>query len=596
MTAVAVACSSGQGGAAPPYHPGDPLTLDVSSAFAAGTTVRDRYRDTTATVSASGTVTVTPDPSGVVLLEKDGAAPTPFDWADATVYFVMTDRFFNGDPSNDTSYGRAPDGASEVGTWHGGDLKGLTAKLDYIASLGATAIWITPIVEQVHGWVAGGAAGDFKHYGYHGYWGLDFTRLDQNLGSSADLQDFVDQAHQRGIRVLVDVVMNHPGYATGDDLLSYLPEVFTDGTGNAFRAFQPVGGSYSGWTDLVDYTSPQWVNWWASTARDVRGLTTWIRAGFPSFPLCGGALPCNDFTRQLSSLPDFITEGPDAAGVPILFTRKADTGVVDEPGFTVRQYLVKWHTDWVQQYGIDGFRCDTVKHVEFASWKALKDAGVAALGAWKADPANAAKKLDDSAFWMTGEVFPHGVVKDGYYTFGGFDSLINFEFQPALASLLTTRASLAEGASDLESLYASYAAAISGDPTFDALSYISSHDTSLFYATLGYEPAKQRQAGTALLLAPGGVQVFYGDESGRRLGPSGSDATQGTRSDMNWSTSDASILAHFQKLGTFRKRHAAVGAGTHQRLASPVGTYAFARKLDRGGVQDAVVVILTTPQ
>jgi len=193
---------------------------------------------------------------------------------------------------------------------------------------------------------------------------------------------------------------------------------------------------------------------------------------------------------------------------------------------------------------------------------------------------------------MTGEVFPHGVVKDDYFTLGGFDSVINFGFQPALESLLV-QSPLVERAADLEDVYATYAAALSPDPAFDVLTYLSSHDTKLFFNAMGNDAARQRQAGTALLLSPGGVQVFYGDESGRRLGPGGSDALQGTRSDMNWSSMDGSILAHWRKLGTFRKRHAAVGAGAHEKLASPAGTYAFARRLDDGAVQDAVVVVLT---
>jgi alpha-amylase len=254
---------------------------------------------------------------------------------------------------------------------------------------------------------------------------------------------------------------------------------------------------------------------------------------------------------------------------------------------------VKWHTDWVRQYGIDGFRCDTAKNVELASWKTLKDAAVTALSDWKT--ANPTKKLDDAPFWMTGEVFGHGVAKDDYYTLGGFDSLLNFSFQPLLASLLTSGGSLVARAGDLDVLYSIIAGLVSTDPAFDVLSYVSSHDTELFYEAVRYDPAMQRQAGTALLLAPGGAQIFYGDESGRRLGPSGSDPMQGTRSDMNWTTPDATLFAHWQKVASFRKRHAAVGAGSHARVASPDGTYAFGRKLDQAtpAVHDAVVVILT---
>ncbi|MCV5959404.1 alpha-amylase family glycosyl hydrolase, partial [Escherichia coli] len=101
----------------------------------------------------------------------------PFDYRNANIYFVMVDRFNNADTSNDNSYGRKKDGKEEIGTFHGGDLSGLTKKLDYIESLGVNAIWITSPLEQIHGWVGGGDKGDFKHYGYHGYYHQDWTKL-----------------------------------------------------------------------------------------------------------------------------------------------------------------------------------------------------------------------------------------------------------------------------------------------------------------------------------------------------------------------------------------------------------------------------------
>lgn len=584
---ASAACGSGTSAPAA-WTPGQPLTLDVGTTFPAGTVLRDAYGGATATVAANGTVTVTPDAAGVVLLERSGAAPTPFRWQNATVYFALTDRFQNGDPSNDGSYGREKDGASEIGTWHGGDWKGLTTKLPYLSDLGVTALWISPIVEQVHGWVAG-SGGDYKHFGYAGYWALDFTRLDANWGSFADLQDLVDQAHQQGIRVIVDVVLNHPGYATGADLLSFLPEVFHDGTGAAFTAYDAAPhADLRTWNDLVNYQSPNWVNWWSPA---------WIRAGstpqeFPGFDRPGA----DDLTRSLTYLPDFKTEATGAAGIPELLVRKAATpggsGATPVAGATVREYLVKWQTDWVRQLGVDGFRCDTAKNVELGSWKALKTAGIAALADWKA--ANPDKSLDGEPFWMTGEVYGHGVTgKDAFYSDGGFDSLINFAFQPWLRDALAVKPALVDNADDLDALYARYATLVSSDPTYGILSYISSHDTRLWFSDHALtDPGKQRQAGTALLLAPGGVQVFYGDESGRVRGPNGSDDTQGTRSGMNWSTTDTSILAHFRKLATFRKAHAAVGAGTHARIPSPAGVYAFSRTMGAGGSPDAVVVAI----
>lgn len=577
IAAAALACAAlmacnGNGGGGSPDMAGV-LTVDVSAVFPPGTALRDQYAGTATTVDPSGKVTLTPGPGGVVLLEKDGAAASPFRWGDVTVYFALTDRFANGDPSNDRAYGRKPDGKDEVGTFHGGDWKGITSKLDYLESMGVTAIWISPIVENVHGWVGGGG-GAFRHYGYAGYWALDFTRLDQSWGSEADLQALIDAAHQRGIRVLVDVVLNHPGYATGADLLQYLPEVFFDKKGDAFKAFdQSATDQLNRWNELVNYNSDDWQKWWSPK---------WIRVGFPGFDATGR----DDLTKSLAYLPDFKTEAPGPADAPILFSRKTDTAFEAQPGLSVRQYLVKWHSEWVRRLGIDGFRCDTAKHVELDSWKALKQAATTALADWKR--ANPSKKIDDAPFWMTGEVFPHGVVKDEYYSQGGFDSLLNFDFQDRLKTILQNGPDLTAGADTLDGVYKTCAAVNAPGAGFETLSYISSHDTDLLFDYFKNDPVTQRQAGTALLLAPGGVQIYYGDESGRRAGPSGGDGTQGTRSDMNWGTTDRTILDHWQKLAAFRKKHAAVGAGSHQRLASPPGSYAFARRLDG----DDVVVVL----
>ena len=114
--------------------------------------------------SKGGKIILTPskESGGLLLLEPVKAAkPAPFSWDQASVYFLLTDRFHNGDPANDHSFGRQKDGQDEVATWHGGDFKGLTEKLDYIKQLGINAIWITPMVEQVHGFIGGGEQGNF---------------------------------------------------------------------------------------------------------------------------------------------------------------------------------------------------------------------------------------------------------------------------------------------------------------------------------------------------------------------------------------------------------------------------------------------------
>jgi alpha-amylase len=486
--------------------------------------------------TAPASVATTADVAKPAPVVASGFAANPI------VYFVVTDRFYNGNPSNDHSYGRTGDGDKEIGTFHGGDLAGLTAKLKegWFKQLGVNAIWITAPYEQIHGWVQGGKA-EFKHYAYHGYYALDYTTLDQNMGTPEELHEFIDTAHAQGVRVLFDVVMNHPGYLDITTASQLNIPVLWKGAEQKYTL-----KDYHSWIDY-NADSKRWAQWWG---RD------WVRAGLPGYQEGGQ----DDLTKQLAYLPDFKTENPTPVGLPPFLKNKPDTHAVDLPNTPVRGYLVKWLTDWVREYGVDGFRCDTVKHVEYASWDALKLAGTQALADWKA--ANPTKKIDDAPFWMVGEVFPHGVDRDAYYDHG-FDSLLNFGFQDRNLS----------DANALESTYRDYAAKLAGGADgkpFDVLTYISSHDTRL------YDRSKLIDAGSALMFVPGGVQIFYGDESARQPGPfTSGDPQQATRSDMNWNSLDQTVLAHWRKLGTFRAHHAAVARGKHLMLS--MAPYTFSR-------------------
>lgn len=471
------------------------------------------------------------------------------------VYFVITDRFVNGNPSNDHSYGRKGDGKQEIGTFHGGDLAGITLKLKegYFKDLGVNALWITAPYEQIHGWIVGGKK-EFQHYGYHGYFALDYTVLDKNMGTPAELKEMIDTAHAQGIRVLFDVVMNHPGYGDLWTLNQYKVNVATPDLEDV---------TLINYHKTVDYRSEEWAKWWGPD---------WIRAGL------GGAYeegsPTDDLTMQLSYLPDFKTESTKPVKLPWFLKNKPDTKARDIPNFRVNQYLVKWLTDWVREYGVDGFRCDTAKHVDLESWALLKSEGTKALQQWKLK--NPTKKIDNAPFWMVGEVFPHGVVKDQYFTKGGFDSVLNFDFQAQ-----------ADDVTKLDAVYSSMATTLSSQQ-FDVLSYISSHDTRLFNRKNLYN------GGAALMLAPGGVQIYYGDESSRPTGPfSRSDRQQATRSDMNWTSLDASMQAHWQILTQFRLRHPAVARGKHQILAG--SPYVFSRTLDSDRVVVGLAVDKASP-
>jgi glycosidase/chitodextrinase len=507
----------------------------------------------------------------VVTIGEQQQETSSFSWDNVNAYFVLTDRFKDGNSSNNNSYGRPqvdPVGKN-IGTFHGGDIKGLTEKLQegYFTDLGINAIWITAPYEQVHGWVGGGPDGDFAHYAYHGYYPLDFTMMDRNMGTVEEMRQFVDLAHSQGIRIVMDVVMNHAGYGTVKDM-----EQYGFGARNGLtNSWKPSSGqTWHSYHGLIDYTNAgAWSGWWGN----------WVRAGISGYTQPGG----DDKTMSLAGLPDFRTELTSSVGLaPLLKTKwgqetsghdqwivPAASSLRRDLGVAPADYITKWLTSWVEEFGIDGFRVDTAKHVEINRWKQLDNSAETALAKWRQNnPTKPGADWTDN-FWMTGEVWGHGVGKSEYFS-NGFDSVINFSFQGS-------------NMNSLEGFFADYAAKLNSDPTFNVLSYISSHDTSL------YNRSQLVQAGTALLLLPGGIQTFYGDETARPFVGSGTtDKDQGTRSSMNWNSINTSTQSHWQKLGQFRNNHISVGAGSHKKIAD--SPYTFSRSYEKGDILDKVVV------
>lgn len=138
-----------------------------------------------------------------------------FDWDEAVVYFMMTDRFFDGNKSNNTASGADTYGENP-GLYHGGDFAGVTAKLKYLQDLGVNTIWITPIVENIKGVAVTDEGSENVPYNaaYHGYWASDFTKLNPTLGTTEEFKTMISEAHKRGMRIMVDIVVNHAGYGT----------------------------------------------------------------------------------------------------------------------------------------------------------------------------------------------------------------------------------------------------------------------------------------------------------------------------------------------------------------------------------------------
>ena len=554
-------------------YDGGEVTVNLADTYKDGTQLKDKLSGQVVTViQQQVTLTPTVNSGGLILLEplSKPIKEIQFNWRNANIYFVMIDRFNNADTSNDNSYGRHKDGKDEVGTFHGGDLKGVIEKLDYIKSLGTNAIWLSPIVEQVHGFVGGGNAGSFPFYSYHGYWGRDFTKIDENFGNEDDLKRLVEEAHKRGIKVLLDVVINHSGYATLADLqFDQIPVVNPSQNWPAqWGDWQPsTGQNWHDFNDSIDYKNVAWSRWWGGD---------WVRTGLPNYPKPG----TNDRTLSLAGLPDFITESTTPVTPPEWLLNNPGTRVISRDNYTVADYLIKWQTDWVRRFGIDGYRIDTVKHVSGDVWMRLKQAATTSLDDWREE-----NDKTGQPFWMMGEVWGHSAYRSPYYD-EGFDALINFDMQKKMDQGASCFSQMAD-------TYQSYADTLQEEPDFNPVSYMSSHDTELFFGRFkSFE--MQRNAANALLLSPGAIQVYYGDEVARKIGPYADDFHQGTRSDMNWSL-DANrqeLLKHWQTLGQFRQDHPAIGAGHHKEIKQQNG-YAFSRTL---GADTIVVAFAGKPK
>ena len=500
-----------------------------------------------------------------------------FTWDNVNAYFVLTDRFYNGDTTNDHSYYRQNDlsGDENVATFHGGDIAGLTQKLDYFDKLGVNAIWITAPYEQAHGWV-GGKNGAFPHYAFHGYYTLDWTSMDQNMGTVEDLRTFVNACHSKGIRVIMDVVMNHVGYNNTQDMVTF-NHGYTEHTENGWleKTTNPKSGQVEWYAnDTVKWENSYWDSTW---------FGPWIR----SFGYASGS----EYGGSCGGLPDVKTELTSSVGMAPVLVKKWNK--VDSDDYKAKyynpsvanadwngysgdyrtdkniapaDYQVVWLSAWVRELGIDGFRCDTAKHVEPFRWGQLKVACEAALEAWRNDSSKdkTYKGADtgaadwDESFWMTGECFgwTSTAGQGDYYTTGKFDSMINFSFNGAAGSGTSSSYPSSNTWESYLNINKNGDSDENGNRN-NVLTYVSSHDTRLCRAS------NQSEVGTMLTLLPGGVQIYYGDETSRPLAYTGcGDTDMMTRGDFNWSDAAGETARHWGKVGIFRKFNPAVGAGT----------------------------------
>jgi alpha-amylase len=471
-------------------------------------------------------------------------ADTPFLWENANMYFLLTDRFNNGDLSNDLNFNRSIPTATLRG-FEGGDIKGITQKIKegYFQDLGVNAIWFTPVVEQVHG---GTDEGTGFTYAYHGYWTKDWTSLDPNFGTMDDLAELVAVAHDQGIRIVMDAVINHTGPVTEID--------------------------------------PQWPNDWVRTSP---------KCEFNSYDT---AVKCT----LVENLPDILTESNEEVDLPkkLIDKWKAEgryeqelaelDAFFERTGYprAPRYYIIKWLSDFVRDFGIDGYRADTVRHIEESVWAEFKQECEEAFALWKQN--NADKVLDSNNFYMVGEVYDYYIISSGKsFDFGdkkvnyydhGFDSMINFEFKKSANK-------------NYEELFAAYSEVLNNEKSgFQVLNYVTSHDDA---NPFDKERNRSVESGTKLLLTPGTAQIYYGDESARTLIIEGTQGDATLRSKMNWEAikndeSTQKVLSHWQKLGKFRKNHPSIGAGEHKMMSE--SPYVFKRTYHKNGIDDKVII------
>ncbi|MEM7485943.1 MAG: alpha-amylase family glycosyl hydrolase [Bacteroidota bacterium] len=484
-----------------------------------------------------------------VVEEQVPEKKVPFVWEGANIYFLLTDRFNNGNIENDVNFDRTKETGVLRG-FEGGDIQGITQKIEegYFTDLGINAIWFTPVVEQIHGATNEGTG---NTYGYHGYWAKDWTAIDPNFGTRKDLEKLVKSAHTKGIRVLLDVVLNHTGPVTEED--------------------------------------PVWPE-------------EWVRTG----PACEFSNYENTTACTLvQNLPDILTESNDAVELPdALLAKWKEEGRLSQEldelqlffertGYprAPRYYIIKWLTDYINDFGVDGFRVDTVKHVNEDAWADLYKEANYAFETWKKKHPNYI--LDNNSFYMVGEVYNYGISGGRQFDFGdkkvdffdhGFKSLINFELKN-------------DAHNDYETVFKKYNKLLNNKlKGKSVVNYLTSHDDGN-----PFDRERKRPIYTAnmLLLTPGASQVYYGDETARSLVIEGTEGDATLRSFMNWEDLDSlpqtkKIHKHWQKLGQFRRNHPAVGAGKHKRLGKK--PYVFSRMYTNGDFKDKVVIGLDLPK
>jgi glycosidase len=466
--------------------------------------------------------------------------PSP-DWRDQVIYFVLTDRFADGDPSNNDQ-GAAEYNPAKSSHYSGGDLKGIQQKLDYIQGLGATAVWLTPPVANQ--WWSEKA----QYAGYHGYWATDFANIDAHYGTLADYQALSRDLHGRGMYLIQDIVVNHTGNFFGYDGpydASDTAKNFVLYESQSSRQSAPVQPPF----DQINRLNP---------VHAKAGIYHWTP------PITDPTVPGQEFNYQLATLADLNTSNP-----------------------RVRQALKHSYRYWLEQAGVDAYRIDTAKYVEHEFWQDFLHAPDGILAK--------ARELGKQHFLAFGEVFEASqpFVADGEAKLRRF---LGSADKPELNSVIAfplyfeLNRVLAEGQPPAQLGYR-LQQHVSQFPQPHLLpTFLNNHDTKRFLAA--GSPAAFLQAYALLFTIPGIPVIYQGDE---QLLPE----TRQALFKGGWgATADAfrpehSMYQHIRQLADLRRQHRLFSRGEFSLLqAEAAGAGILAYQMQFQG-KKAVVVMNT---
>ncbi len=405
-------------------------------------------------------------------------------------YFVLPDRFANGDPRNDRG-GRTGDrlktglDPADKGFYHGGDLKGVMDRLDYIQGLGTTAIWLAPVFKNrpVQG------TGDDASAGYHGYWITDFTQVDPHFGTNDDLKKLVRLAHQRGLKVYLDIIVNHTAdvitYAEGrSTYVDKKTAPYRDAQGRPFEDRHYADGTRD--FPAVNPKSFPYTPTFATPADARAKVPAWLND------------PTMYHNRGDSTFVGENSEYGDFVGLDDLWTERPE----------VVRGMTEIYSDWVRETGVDGYRIDTVKHSNLEFWPQFSQ-GVE----------RAADRAGKKDFFMFGEVYSADPeVTSTYVRRGGLPATLDFPFQDAARTFVAGTGS----ARALADVYARDDLYHARDTDANRLTtFLGNHDMGRIGSFIANGPTdaathlrRAQLAHELMFLTRGQPVVYSGDEQG----------------------------------------------------------------------------------